>query len=144
MHVELVRVELVRDIAGRSVGAVIHLASAVPETQSALKARMETVSEKIDKLNRGEPGTPDANASASYTAATILRRHHLCGRKKKRKRMGPQTPHQPAKQQRDTSPVPTLMRSVRADVKSDPAQPHQLRPRGPHLAMVRRMRDGKS
>jgi len=41
----------------------------------------------------------------------------------KRNWTGPQTPPQPAKQPRDTSPTPTLMHSEHADVESDPAQP---------------------
>jgi len=40
----------------------------------------------------------------------------------KRKWTGPQTPHQPAKQLKDTSPTPTLMHSEHADVETNPAQ----------------------
>jgi len=62
---------IVRDDALKQSAVVESLVSTVRETQlemRGLKALVETMSEKIDRLT-GEPGTPGANASASCTAA---------------------------------------------------------------------------
>jgi hypothetical protein len=115
---------LVRDVVEQSVGAVKHLASAVRETQlemRGLKALMDTMSEKIDKL------TEENRALRAQTPVPATQPlpppPSTPPPQPKRKRTGPQTPHQPAKQQRNTSPTPTLMHSVHAGVETNPAQP---------------------
>jgi len=100
------------------------LVSAVRETQlemRGLKALMETMSEKTDRL------TEENRALRVQTPVPatqpLLPPPSTSPPRPKRKRTGPQTPHQPAKQQRNTSPTQTLMHSVHAGVETNPAQP---------------------
>ena len=82
---------------------------------------MTTMSERIDRLT--EENWALGKQTPVPAAQPLPPPSSIPPPRPKRKWTGPQTPHQPAKQLRDTSPTPTLMRSEHADVETDPAQP---------------------
>jgi len=117
-------IAIVCDDIGKQSAAVKILLSAAKETareMKDLKVLMTTMSERIDKLTeenralRKQTPVPATQPLPPPPSTPPPRA--------KRKWTGPQTPHQPAKQLRDTSPSPTLMHSEHADVETDPAQP---------------------
>jgi hypothetical protein len=117
-------IAIVCDDIGKQSAAVKILLSAAKETareMKDLKVLMTTMSERIDKLTeenralRKQTPVPATQPLPPPPSTPPPR--------PKRKWTGPQTPHQPAKQLRDTSPTPTLMHSEHADVETDPAQP---------------------
>jgi len=140
-------IAIVCDDIGKQPAAVKILRSAAKETaceMKDLKVFMTTMSERIDKLTEEyralrkqtpQPATQPLPPPPSTPPP-----------RPKRKRTGPQTPHQRAKQLRDTSPHRlSCTRSMRM-WKPTPRNPrHQRlpRPQGPHLAMATRTRDGR-
>jgi len=117
-------IAIVCDDIGKQSAAVKILLSATKETareMKDLKVLVTTMSERIDKLTeenralRKQTPVPATQPLPPPPSTPPPR--------PKQKWTGPQTPHQPAKQLRDTSPTPTLTHSEHADVETDPAQP---------------------
>jgi hypothetical protein len=85
-----------------------------------LRDELQTARKKMGELTRAATTPPPP--PVTLTPAPLPRAPS------KRKRMGSQSPHQPAKQMRDTSPTPTLMHSKHAGpsvstVSTAPVQP---------------------
>jgi len=116
-------ISIVCNDIGKQSAAVKVLLSAAKETareMKDLKVLMTTISERIDKLTENLVLRKQAPAPATKPLPPPP---STPPPRPKRKWTGPQTPHQPAKQLRDTSPTPTLMHSEHADVGTDTTQP---------------------
>jgi len=147
LHYFRSEIAIVCEDIGKQSAAVKILLSAAKETareMKDLKVLMTTMSERIDKLteeNRAlrEQTPVPATQPLPPPPSTPPPRP-------KRKWTGPQTPHQPAKQLRDTSPHRlSCTRSMRMwkPTPRNPRHQHLIRPQGPHLAMATRTRDGR-
>jgi len=112
---------IVRDGVLKQSAVVESLVSPVQLEMRAFKALMETMSEKTDRLTEENRAL---RVQTPVPATQPLPPPPLTPPPRpKRNRTGPQSPHQPAKQQRNTSPAPTLMHSVHAGVDTNPAHP---------------------
>jgi hypothetical protein len=114
-------IAIVCEDIGKQSAAVKILLSAAKETareMKDLKVLMTTMSERIDKLTeenrelREQTPVPATQPLPPPPSTPPPR--------PKRKWTEPQTPHQPARQLRDSSPTPTLMHSEHADVETNP------------------------
>ena len=91
---------------------------------SGLRTQIDTMSGLIDKLTeenralRARPRTPVTVPPLPPPPSTVIPPP-----RPKRKRTGPQTPHQPMKVQKDTSPIRAIGPPETAQVETKPAQP---------------------
>jgi len=138
---------LVRDAVVQSVGAVKHLASAVRETQlemGGLQGSNRCDERENRQTHRGEPGTPGANASASYTAAAASSIDTASATETKTDgAMDPAPTDEAMERYLPHRRLRNLSMRAWRPILRNPRLQHLPRPRGPHLAMVGRMRDGR-